>query len=182
MQAYPLHMLYQASGTRKYRINYEATFRQLHRLLRDPASLSATVGVRPVPAASAKLRLPQLRGNVWNTMKEIVALFYAAWKRARGPIGLAVTTTRQGLAKRCGNKDPKTAYRHILTLIEQGFLRGKVHVQRGLQLLLNPALIVFDEQSLPPTVPAGPVVAPGSVLAALQRLAAQFSTRATGAS
>ena len=48
------------------------------------------------------------------------------------------------MAKAGNNRDPKTAYRHILALIEYGFLRAKVQVKGGLQLLLEPALFVFE--------------------------------------
>lgn len=139
--------MYRPSFTAKLRINYAKTWAKLNRLFDNPAP------IRPAPAPehlaehlAPKLAagLPQLKGNVAHTMNQIVAIFMKQWQEAKRPLNLAIQTTRASLAKRCKNRDPKTAYRHILTLIEHGFLRAKVHVRGGLQLLLNPDLIVFD--------------------------------------
>ncbi|MBX0293200.1 hypothetical protein K3G63_22335 [Hymenobacter sp. HSC-4F20] len=176
--------MYHPTARRKPRINYSATFRRLHQLLRDPSPIAPAPRPTHLAAVRAqygpgpkKLRFPQLKGNVWNTMKEIVTIFYATWQRARGATNLAITTTRASLAKRCGNRDPKTAYRHILTLVETGFLRAKVHIRHGLQLLLNPTLLVFEEvEQLPsPPAQAGGSTQAAAVADSVRQLAATFS-------
>ena len=174
----------------KLRINYTSTWNRLMRLLKNPEpirpeAVPAHLVVQQAPGP--KFTLPQLKGNVWNTMKEILNIFLADWRRSTRAISLAIRTTRTSLAKRCGNRDPKTAYRHILTLIETGFLRGKAQVRGGLQLLLNPSLVVFDEPCQPlastsgpaprvaPAAPQRPAVAPVQGLASLLAVAAQFT-------
>ncbi|RZK39264.1 MAG: hypothetical protein EOO61_07310 [Hymenobacter sp.] len=140
----------------KPRINYSKTWAKLTRLFKQPASIQPDAA--PVHLAEAlapqKIDRPQLKGNVAHTMKEILAIFLANWREAVKPINVAISTTRMSLAKRCQNRDPKTAYRHILTLIDYGFLRAKVHIRGGLQLLINPDLLIWD-------------VAPAAVKAAL---------------
>lgn len=85
-----------------------------------------------------------MRGNLAHTLKKIVRIMMAEWKKARAAINLAIFTTRTSIAKAGNNRDPKTGYRHIMALIKHGFLRGKQQVKGGLQLLLEPALFVFD--------------------------------------
>lgn len=130
----------------KPRINYSKTWSKLTRLFKQPASIKpAAVPVHLAKAlAPQKVERPQLKGNVAHTMKEILTIFLANWREAVKPINVAICTTRMSLAKRCQNRDPKTAYRHILTLIDYGFLRAKVHIRGGLQLLINPDLLVLD--------------------------------------
>ena len=177
----------------KLRINYTSTWTRLTRLLKNPEPIKPAA----VPAHLAALqgvrlaaKLPRVKGNVEHTMKEIMHIFLADWRRSVRAINLAIRTTRTSLAKRCGNRDPKTAYRHILALIEAGFLRGKVQVRGGLQLLLNPALVVFDEPCLnavpasapaprvAPAAPQRPTVTPAQGLAGLLAVAAQFTQAA----
>ncbi|WP_400194076.1 hypothetical protein [Hymenobacter sp. B81] len=174
----------------KLRIDYTATWTRLKRLFKNPEPIrpaAVPAHLAALEAPRPKFKLPRLKGNVVHTMKEIINIFLADWRRSTRAINLAIRTTRTSLAKRCDNADPKTAYRHILALIEHGFLRGKAQVRGGLQLLINPALIVFDEpcvamasQSAPaprvaPAAPQRPAKAPVNGMASLLALAAQFS-------
>jgi hypothetical protein len=161
----------------KLRLNYEKTWSNLTHLFRQPGRIRPEARPEHLTEALAgqKFKLPQLKGNVVHTMKEIVNIFIAQYKKAPSST-LAIKTTRVGLMKRGNNHDPKTAYRHILALIEYGFLRGKVQIKGGLQLLLNPACLVFDATpavtaaalapSYPPA-PVAPLVTPAQGLASL---------------
>ena len=178
--------MYRPAFIPKLRLNYAKTWATITRLFERPES------IRP-PAAPAhlaealspqQLKTPKLKGNVVHTMKEIVNIFIANYQKAAGPINLAIQTTRVGLMKRGNNRDPKTAYRHILALIEYGFLRGKVQVKGGLQLLLNPALFVFDAAPAVaaaalapayPTIPAPVAETPTQGLASLLVSAANLN-------
>lgn len=167
----------------KRRINYAQTFRRLFQLAKDPAPIRPDSPPEHLLALlpPRKLKTPKLKGNVVHTMKEVLHLFLAGWREAKAEINLAVRTTRAALAKRCQNLDPKTAYRHILALIEHGFLRAKVHVKGGLQLLLNPALIVFDGaapgtyQVAPAAAAPVPVLDPAAARAQVLHLAEKFT-------
>lgn len=131
----------------KRRINFSKTLQRVAFLFKNPAEIKPDAvpeHLAELMAPSYSFKLPQLKGNVFQTLKEIVAIFMADWTRADAAINVAIRTTRTSLAKRCSNLDPKTAYRHILTLIEHGFLRAKVQIKGGLQLLLNPDLFVFE--------------------------------------
>ena len=152
--------MYKPAYIPKLRLNYAKTWSQLKKLFDRPDSIRPEAAPAHLAAALApqKVKAPKLRGNVVHTMKEIVNIFIAKWNSAPAEINLAIRTNRSALATRCNNKDPKTAYRHILALIEYGFLRGKVQIKGGLQLLLNPALFVFDAA---PAVAAAAVAAPG---------------------
>jgi hypothetical protein len=139
----------------KLRLNYSKTWTKVLSYVRQPRLIAPA----PTPAhlvdaltPQQTVKLPQLKGNLVHTLKEILRIFIANWTAARAPINLAIQTTRAALAKAGNNRDPKTAYRHILALIEYGFLRGKVQVKGGLQLLLNPDLLVFDAA---PGTPSG---------------------------
>ena len=174
----------------KLRIDYAKTWFRLAQLFKNPASIRPDAlpeHLAAVATPTYKFKLPRLKGNVYQTMKEIIAIFMADWRRASRPINIAIRTTRTSLAKRCQNADPKTAYRHILTLIEHGFLRAKVQVRSGLQLLINPDLLVFDAstaqmvatpQAMPKVAPAAsqaPAAASKTGLDSLLAIAAQFS-------
>jgi hypothetical protein len=165
----------------KPRINFTKTLSRVWHYFKNPA------GIRPEPlpahlAAAMEptysFKLPQLKGNVFQTLKEIVAIFMKEWRESERAINVAIRTTRTSLSKRCGNLDPKTAYRHILTLIEHGFLRAKVQVKGGLQLLINPELLVFDEvKSAVATVTVPTTrVAPAAVSGAMAGLGGGLST------
>ncbi|MDO7875522.1 hypothetical protein Q5H93_12330 [Hymenobacter sp. ASUV-10] len=169
----------------KRRINYRKTWSRVVGLFKNPASirpdaLPAELAAQLLPRS---LQLPRLKGNVFQTLKEIVTILLAEWRDAPAELSLAIRTTRTSLAKRCGNLDPKTAYRHILCLIHHGFLRAKIQIKGGLQLLLNPELFVFEEPAVPsksrpaaaPAVsvaaPVSTTAAPANPLAALRNLA-----------
>ena len=178
--------MYRPAFLPKLRLNYAKTWVRLLSLLRDPHSMQPA----PTPAhlvdalaPQKTVKLPQLRGNLAHTLKEIVRIMMAEWKKASTAINLAIFTTRTSIAKAGNNRDPKTGYRHIMALIEYGFLRGKVQVKGGLQLLLNPTLFVFDAapkvaqealvpSSSPEPAPAAPSPAQGlaGLLAAAQNL------------
>ena len=176
--------MYRPAFVPKLRLNYEKTWAKLLSLLRNPRPLAPA----PAPAhlqqalhPQQTVKLPQLKGNLVHTLKEIVRIFIAEWKAARSAINLAIFTTRTAMAKAGSNRDPKTGYRHILALIEYGFLRGKVQVKGGLQLLLEPALFVFDAAPAvaaaavaQPAVPL-PTVTPEQGLANLFSLATHLS-------
>ena len=139
--------MYRPAFLPKLRLNYAKTWSKVVSLLRDPRPIQPA----PTPAhlldalaPQKTVKLPQLRGNLAHTLKEIVRIMMAQWTAARSAINLAILTTRTSIAKAGNNRDPKTGYRHIMALIGYGFLRGKVQVKGGLQLLLNPALFVFD--------------------------------------
>lgn len=138
--------MYRPPFVTKLRINYSKTWAMVTRLLKQPASIQPDATPMHLVEALApqKAKRPQLKGNVAHTMKEILNIFLANWREASRPINIAIRTTRMSLAKRCQNRDPKTAYRHILTLIEYGFLRNKVHIRGGLQLLINPEILIWD--------------------------------------
>jgi hypothetical protein len=186
--------MYRPAFVPKLRINYDKTWARLTRFFKHPSLVQPAATPAHLLEALAPqktIKRPQLKGNVFHTLKEIVAIFMADWNRAKAPIHVAIQTTRASLAKRCRNRDPKTSYRHILALVEAGFLRAKVHVRGGMQLLINPDLIAFDaapavQQAVLapsyPSVPAAPVVSPAeglaSLLAAAQNLA-QNARRAT---
>jgi hypothetical protein len=153
--------------TSKLRLNYSKTWTKVLAYVRQPRLIAPA----PTPAHLVEalapqqtIKLPQLKGNLVHTLKEILRIFIANWTAARAPINLAIQTTRAALAKAGNNRDPKTAYRHILALIEYGFLRGKVQVKGGLQLLLNPDLLVFEAApavaaaALAPAQPAFPTL------------------------
>jgi hypothetical protein len=179
--------MYRPAFVPKLRINYTKTWAQVTRFLKQPHLVKpAATPAHLVEALAPQktIKRPQLKGNLVHSLKEIITIFMADWQRAARPINLAIKTTRTSLAKRCRNLDPKTTYRHVLALIEYGFLRAKVHVRGGMQLLLNPDLIVFDasqavqQAALAPSyplAPALPVVTPAeglaSLLAAAQNLA-----------
>lgn len=167
----------------KLRIDYAKTWAQFTRALKQPGLVrpaEVPEHLRELLAPQKTIKRPQLKGNLVHTMKEIITLFIADWQRAARPINVAIQTTRTSLAKRCRNRDPKTTYRHVLALIDYGFLRAKVHIKGGLQLLINPALIVFDASQTVqqaalapsyPTVPTETLVAPEAGLASLLALA-----------
>lgn len=138
--------MYRPPFAAKLRINYSKTWAKVKRLFKQPAAIRPDAAPEhlTVVLAPQKAKRPQLKGNVAHTMKEILNIFLANWREAARPINIAIRTTRMSLAKRCQNRDPKTAYRHILTLIDFGFLRAKVHIRGGLQLLINPDLLVLD--------------------------------------
>ena len=151
-----------AFNPHKLRLNYAKTWQRLTQLFSQPESIRPAAAPAHLVDALApqKFKLPKLRGNVVHTMKEIVNIFIANYQKAAGPISLAIQTTRAALMKRGNNKDPKTPYRHILALIDSGFLRGKVQVKGGLQLLLNPALLVFDAAVAVADAALAPLVSP----------------------
>ncbi|MGI4865861.1 MAG: hypothetical protein ACRYFZ_18195 [Janthinobacterium lividum] len=171
--------MYRPAFVPKLRISYAKTWAQLTRFLKQPHLIKPAETPEHLRAALAPqktIKRPQLKGNLVHSLKEIITIFMADWQRAARPLNLAIQTTRASLAKRCRNLDPKTSYRHILALIDYGFLRAKVHVKGGLQLLLNPDLIVFDaapavqQAALAPayaTVPTAPLVSPQEGLASL---------------
>lgn len=150
----------------KLRINYSKTWAKVTRLFKQPTAILPDAAPVHLSEALApqKVKRPQLKGNVAHTMKEILNIFLANWREAARPINIAIRTTRMSLAKRCQNRDPKTAYRHILTLIDYGFLRAKVHIRGGLQLLINPDLLIWDaapavvEAVLTPSFPESKVL------------------------
>lgn len=179
--------MYRPAFTAKLRLNYSKTWTNVLRLVRQPEAIKPAPAPAHLQAAlcpQQTVKLPQLKGNLVHTLKEIVRIFMAEWAKAPRAINLAIQTTRTALMKCGSNRDPKTAYRHILALIEYGFLRGKVQVKGGLQLLLNPALFVFDatpavaQAALVPSVPVAaitPAPTPAQGLASLLA-AAQKST------
>lgn len=186
--------MYRPAFVPKLRINYDKTWARLTRFFKQPSLVqpaATPVHLLEALAPQKTVKRPQLKGNVFHTLKEIVAIFMADWNRAKQPINVAIQTTRSSLAKRCRNRDPKTSYRHILALVDAGFLRAKVHIKGGLQLLINPDLIVFDaaeavQQVLRehnhPAVPTAAVLSPAEGLAGLRALAqnlAQNARRAT---
>ena len=186
--------MYRPAFVPKLRIHYAKTWAQVTRFLKNPQLIrpaEAPEHLREFLAPQQTVKRPQLKGNLVHTIKEVVTLFMADWQRAARPLNLAIQTTRSSLAKRCRNRDPKTAYRHILALIDYGFLRGKQHIKGGLQLLLNPDLIVFDAAPAVqaaalapalPSVPTAPVMSPAEGLASLLAVAqnlAQNGRRAT---
>ncbi|WP_210521597.1 hypothetical protein [Hymenobacter terricola] len=155
-------------------LNFAKTWSKLYRLLQNPAPIQP----KPLPAHLAaatsgarKQKLPVIngKGSVTNLMEAVMHIFMDKWSKADKAINLAIYTTRTSLAKRIHKKDPKTAYRHILALIEAGFLRAKVQVRGGLQLLLNPDILVFEGgrvagpdmgaalRSVPATAPMAPL-------------------------
>lgn len=170
----------------KLRLNYDKTWARLQSLLNNPRLIRPVAPPAHLVEALAPqqtVKLPQLKGNLVHTLKEIVRIFIAEWTAARSAINLAIFTTRTSIAKAGRNRDPKTGYRHILALIEYGFLRGKVQVKGGLQLLLEPTLFVFDSapgvaaaalasSSSPASAPAAASPAQGlaGLLAAAQNL------------
>jgi hypothetical protein len=165
----------------KLRIHYNKTWAQFMRLVKNPHLVRPEAAPEHLAAMlqPQKLKIPKFKGNVLHTLKEIVNIFLAEWAKAPGPIALAIRTTRASLAKRCGNLDPKTSYRHVLCLIEHGYLRAKQHVHGGVQLLLNPDLIVFDAApavlaAAAPMPAVLPVVTPEQGLASLFDAAAQL--------
>jgi hypothetical protein len=178
--------MYRPAFSAKLRIDYAKTWAAFSRAIKNPRLVQPDATPEHLRAALAPqktVKRPQFKGNVVHTAKEILNIFLAEWRRSAKAINLAIFTTRTGLAKRCLNRDPKTAYRHILALVDYGFLRAKVHVRGGLQLLLNPDLIVFDasSSSMPPAAPASPVVAleapactPEQGMAALHALVQNF--------
>ena len=178
--------MYRPAFTPKLRLNYKKTWARLQSLLNTPSLIRpAALPAHLVDALAPQqtVKLPQLKGNLVHTLKEIVRIFIAEWEAARTAINLAIFTTRTSIAKAGRNRDPKTGYRHILALIEYGFLRGKVQVKGGLQLLLEPTLFVFDaapgvaQQALAPSsspapapVAASPTQGLAGLLAAAQNL------------
>lgn len=131
------------------RIDFAGTWRKLSRAFDNPETVRP-----PEPPAEVrellekttpkrKLKLPQLRSNVYNTAVQVYAIFMQQWERYKGNISKAIVTTCLALAKRAKNRDPKTAYRHILALIEAGILKGKIRVYGRVELLLNEDLLVF---------------------------------------
>lgn len=178
--------MYRPAFSAKLRIDYAKTWAAFSRATTNPQLVQPTTMPEHLVAALAPqktVKRPRFKSNVVHTASTIISIFIADWNRAKKAINLAIFTTRTSLTKRCKNSDPKTAYRHILTLIDYGFLRAKVHVRGGLQLLLNPDLIVFDARSgsLPAAAPASPVVAleapactPEQGMAALRALAQNF--------
>ena len=165
----------------KLRIDYTKTLARTAWLFKNPESIrpdAVPAHLAAVVAPSYSFKLPLLKGNVMNTLKELVVLFIKDWREAEKAINFAIRTNRTALAKRCGNWDPKTAYRHILCLIEHGFLRAKVQIKGGLQLLLNPDLFVFEKgQHMTVAVPAPTTkVAPAAVSDAMAGLGAGLST------
>jgi hypothetical protein len=138
--------MYRPPFAAKLRINYSKTWAKITRLFKQPAAIRPNAAPKHLAEALVpqKTKRTQLKGNVVHTMKEILNIFLASWQEAARPINIAIRTTRMSLAKRCQNRDPKTAYRHILTLIDYGFLRAKVHIRGGLQLLINPDLLMWD--------------------------------------
>lgn len=184
INAFVLNM-YKPTYIPKLRLNYAKTWACIKELLRQPERIRPEAAPAHLLDALApqKVKTPKIKGNVVHTMKEIVNIFIANYQKATKPLNLAIQTTRAALAKRCSNKDPKTAYRHVLALIEHGFLRGKVHVKGGVQLLLNPALLVFDaapavaRAAVAPSAPAGPALVPATAQetqASLLGLVSQF--------
>jgi hypothetical protein len=150
----------------KLSLNYSKTWAKVLSLVRKPELIApAPTPLHLVDALAPQqtVKRPQLKGNLVHTLKEIVRIFIADWTAARTSINLAIKTTRTSMAKAGNNRDPKTAYRHILALIDYGFLRGKVQIKGGLQLLLEPSLFVFN---------AAPAVAAAALAPAVQQPAA----------
>jgi len=178
--------MYRPAFIPKLRLNYDKTWKNVLRFVNNPKLIAPTptpVHLVDALAPQQTVKLPQLRGNLVHTLKEIVRIMMAEWAKARTAINLAIFTTRTSIAKAGNNRDPKTGYRHIMALIEYGFLRGKVQVKGGLQLLLEPTLFVFDAtpavaqatlmpSSSPAPVPvaASPAQGLAGLLAAAQNL------------
>jgi hypothetical protein len=147
---------YTLASVAKPTLSWEKTWARLFQFFKDPSAL------RPLPlseedrlvvgASHQQQVLPEVKGNVCHTMKEILRLFLKSWKDAPRAVNYSVRTTYTSLAKLCRNRDPKTAYLHVLALIEFGFLRGKQRLSRGVTLLLNPDLLVFEETSTAPAL------------------------------
>ena len=158
---------YNPALPRKVRLLWSQSFAKLYQLFKDPSTIKPQALPEHMLLALGYTRLkrplPRLKGNVQQTMKEILTIFMKTWNNTKHPINLAIFTNRASLAKRCGNWDPQTAYYHILTLIEHGFLRAKVRTARGLQLLLNPEYLVFDGPL--PFTPLGATLAPATAAA-----------------
>jgi len=165
----------------KPRLDFSKTLSRVAYLFKNPASIRPDAAPAHLAAAlepTYSFKLPLLKGNVFQTLKEIVAIFMKEWRESEKAISVAIRTNRTALAKRCGNLDPKTAYRHILTLIEHGFLRAKVQIKGGLQLLLNPDLLVFEQgRRVEATVAALPTrMAPAAVSSAMAGLGGGLSS------
>jgi len=169
--------MYRPAFVPKLRLHYAKSWSKLLSLVRQPALIQPAPAPAHLAGALAPqqtVKRPQLKGNLVHTLKEIFRIFIADWTAARTAISFAIRTTRTGLMKCGSNRDPKTAYRHILALIDYGFLRGKVQVKGGLQLLLEPTLFVFHEAPGGPTAapaPAQPVPAAPLALSPAQGLA-----------
>jgi hypothetical protein len=171
--------MYRPAFVPKLRMNYEKTWANVKRLIAQPALIKPAAAPAHLEEAlhpQQTIKLPQLRGNLVHSLKEIVRIMMNQWSNARTAINLAIMTTRTSIAKAGSNRDPKTGYRHIMALIEYGFLRGKVQVKGGLQLLLNPALFVFDAarivaaaalEAIAPTTAPVAAVSPAQGLASL---------------
>lgn len=126
-------------------IRWKETWARLYRLTQDPSPLRPpaprAVRARPAPARG----IPQLKGNVCQTIKVIMNQYLREAARAPRTAEPSVFTSYAALAEQCFNYDPKTAYLHVLTLLEHGFLLAKVRRSRGVTLVLNPDLFVFDD-------------------------------------
>ncbi|MGI4835083.1 MAG: hypothetical protein ACRYFK_16645 [Janthinobacterium lividum] len=139
--------MYRPAFIPKLRLSYAKTWAKVLAYVRAPERIKPAAAPAHLEAhlhPQKTIKLPQLRGNLVHTLKEIVRLFMDRWAKAPTAINLALFTTRTAMAKAGSNRDPKTGYRHIMALIEYGFLRGKQQVKGGLQLLLEPSLFVFE--------------------------------------
>lgn len=176
-------------------LDYDRTWAMFWHLKKNPERIRPAAVPEHLLEFQPKrsFKLPRVKSNVMSTMEHIIHIFIGDWKRASRDINIAIRTTCTSLAKRCDNDDPKTAYRHILALIDAGWLRAKVHVRSGIQLLINPEIFVFSgttttvaatpkpAPSVAPVAPAGPVVAASSGMASLLALAAKFTAPTSSA-
>lgn len=129
-----------------YRIDFEGTL----------AKLNAAVDQIPPHMHNGRLRKP-IKGNVTATAMHIYRIFMKQCKKS-SRISTAFKTFNPSLAKVSKNCE-RTVQRHINKLMDLKILLGKVRLTRGIQLVLNRALLVFKTEEVAVQAPGGQTTA-----------------------
>ena len=129
----------QQKNTKKFKLNFEKTFKNLK------AEVEKLVVVEPAKTEGGKPTVKRLiKGNVYSTLKDVYRLHMMERRKSGKPGTIALRTKNPSLAKVTQNS-PRTIQRHIEKLIKHGLIQAKARLGHGIQLLLNAAIVVYDE-------------------------------------
>lgn len=104
--------------------------------------------IEPPKEEGAKPKVKEaIKGNVYNTAKEIYRLLIKETKRSKRKV-MALRTKNPSLGKLC-RSSARTIQRHIEKLVEYGILQAKARLNNGIQLLLNPDIVGYIDRPAP---------------------------------
>lgn len=147
----------QKNTIKKFTINFKKTLENL-----KATADKLRIAVPPKVEGGRPRYKEVIKQSVFDTAEKVYAIHMREHKKSSKPGTIDIKTKNLSLAKYCRNSE-RTIRRHIETLIKHGFIRAKARLGHGIQLLLNPAILVYDELVMaahPPASPKAPTIAP----------------------